>query len=106
MIDSLRCSLSDHLRGIPSIVFLTAVIVPDALRAFAHHGKQGLTLLQCLWHHFPGFHPGVMGNEGKAGCAGARSLLTAQSNVGCKNVSSALLSTPTETSDLAGKGLF
>lgn len=94
----------DHLKGIPSIVFLTAVIVPDALRAFAHQGKQGQTLLQCMWHRFPGFHPGVMGIEGKASCAAVRSLLTAQGNVGCKDVSSALLSTPTATSDLSDKG--
>lgn len=47
-----------------------------------------------------------MGIEGKASCAGVRSLLTAQGNVGCKDVSSALLSTPTVISDLAGKGLL
>lgn len=84
------------------IVFLTAVIVPDALRAFAHQGKRGQTLLWCTWHRVPGFHPGVMGNEGEAGCAGVRSLLTAQGNVGCKDVSPILPSTPTATSDFAG----
>lgn len=84
------------------IVFLTAVIVPDALRAFAHQGKQGQTLLWCTWHRVPGFHPGVMGNEGEAGCAGVRSLLTAQGNVGCKDISPVLPSIPTATSDLAG----
>lgn len=80
------------------------MIVPDALRAFTHQGEQGQTSLQCMWHHFPAFHPGVMGNEGKAGCAGVRSLLVAQGNVGCKDVSPALPSAPTATSDLASKG--
>lgn len=47
-----------------------------------------------------------MGIEGKASYAGVRSPLTAQGNVGCKDVSSALLSTPTAISDLAGNGSF
>lgn len=60
-------SLFDHLKDIPVIIFVTAMIVRDALRAFAHQAKQGWTSLQCLWHHFPGFHPGMVGNEGQAG---------------------------------------
>lgn len=97
-------SLSDHLKGIPVVIFLTAMIVPDALRAFAHPAKQGRISLQCVWHYFPGFHPGVVGNEGQAGCVGARSLLTARGNIGCKDVSPPLPSTPTAASDLAGTG--
>lgn len=48
------------------IIFVTAMAVPDALRASAHPAKQGWTSLQREWHRFPGFHPGVMGNEGQA----------------------------------------
>lgn len=97
-------SLSDHLKGIPAIIFVTAMIVPGDLRA--HQAKQRWTSSQCMWHRFPGFHPGMMGNEGQAGSVGVRSPLTAWGNIGCKDVSPPLPFTPAAASDLAATGLL
>jgi len=71
---------------------------------FAHQAKQGQTLLPCVGHRFPGFHPGAVGNEGQAGCAGVRSLLTAWGNAGSEEVSPPLPYKPTAASALAGTG--
>lgn len=59
-------SLSDHLKGIPVVIFVAAMIVLGVLRVFAHHTKQAWTSLLCMWHCFPGFRPGLIRIEGQA----------------------------------------